>query len=237
MTSASVPHRGTRQALAASVGVLAAGNVLRSTLVPGGAHLAFNLALAGGMAVAASRSGLTGTELGLARSDIPSGLRWGGAAAGVVTLTVVAVSSVPAAHGAFDDDRAAVDLRDLLYVVGVRIPLGTVLLEELAFRGLLLALLARLAPLRTAVLVSSALFGLWHVLPSAGPGDSNAGIGSITGSAGGMAAVVAGTVVATTGAGVAFCWLRIRSRSLVAPVLAHLATNTVPLAAAWVLAR
>jgi membrane protease YdiL (CAAX protease family) len=217
--------------------MLAAGNAVRSTVLPSSAHMPFNLALAGGMAVAATGSGLTTAELGLARRDLPSGLRWGGAAAGVVTLVVVTASLVPPASGALDDERAAVELGDLLYDLGVRIPLGTVLVEELAFRAVMLPLLSRLVPLRTAVLVSSVLFGLWHVLPASGAVDANAALSSITESTGGTTVVVAGTVVATTGAGVALCWLRLGSGSLAAPSLAHLATNTVPLATAWVLTR
>jgi uncharacterized protein len=34
-------------------------------------------------------------------------------------------------------------------------------------------------------------------------------------------------------AGVGFCWLRLRSGSLLAPALAHLATNVVALTLAW----
>ena len=37
--------------------------------------------------------------------------------------------------------------------------------------------------------------------------------------------MVAGAVLVTFVAGLAFAWLRLRSRSLVAPVLAHVATN------------
>ena len=39
--------------------------------------------------------------------------------------------------------------------------------------------------------------------------------------------------VATTVAGVGFAWRRIRSGSLVAPIMAHVATNSVSLVAAW----
>ena len=38
---------------------------------------------------------------------------------------------------------------------------------------------------------------------------------------------VAGTVSLTTAAGLAFVWLRLRSNSLVAPALAHVATNSL----------
>jgi membrane protease YdiL (CAAX protease family) len=34
-----------------------------------------------------------------------------------------------------------------------------------------------------------------------------------------------------------FAWLRLRSRSLVAPVLAHIATNGVALVVAWFVLR
>ncbi len=45
------------------------------------------------------------------------------------------------------------------------------------------------------------------------------------------------TVAVTLVAGLLFCWLRLRSRSLLAPVLAHLATNTVAFTAVWVVLR
>ena len=48
---------------------------------------------------------------------------------------------------------------------------------------------------------------------------------------------MAGAVVVTFLAGLVFAWLRLRSRSLVAPVLAHVATNGLALVAAWVLAH
>ena len=47
--------------------------------------------------------------------------------------------------------------------------------------------------------------------------------------------MVASTVLATAAAGVAFAWLRLRSRSVVAPVLAHAALNSLAFVAThWV---
>jgi CAAX protease family protein len=37
----------------------------------------------------------------------------------------------------------------------------------------------------------------------------------------------------TACAGMVFCWLRLRSGSLIAPILAHVATNGLALAVAW----
>jgi uncharacterized membrane protein len=75
--------------------------------------------------------------------------------------------------------------RAALLAALVVVPLGTVLPKELAFRGLLLALLGRGHGVRAAALMSSGLFGLWHVLPSLGGGVANA---AIAGAVGGDAA-------------------------------------------------
>ena len=56
-------------------------------------------------------------------------------------------------------------------------------------------------------------------------------------SAAGQVALVVGAVVVTFLAGLGFAWLRLRSRSLVAPVLAHVATNGLALVAAWAVAH
>ena len=40
-------------------------------------------------------------------------------------------------------------------------------------------------------------------------------------------------VAVTSIAGLAFCWLRLRSRSLIAPIMAHIATNGLALTVVW----
>jgi uncharacterized protein len=68
-------------------------------------------------------------------------------------------------------------------------------------------------------MVSSVLFGFWHILPALN--DTNGKSGAAT------VGVVVGTIGVTTAAGVLFAWLRLRSESLAAPVLAHIATNSL----------
>ena len=51
------------------------------------------------------------------------------------------------------------------------------------------------------------------------------------------AALVVGMVLAMTGAGMVFSWLRIRSRSLVAPFVLHAGVNATAFALAWVVVR
>jgi membrane protease YdiL (CAAX protease family) len=77
-----------------------------------------------------------------------------------------------------------------------------------------------------ATIVSSALFGLWHVLPSLGLASSNEAIGSTVGKGtSGQVISVLGTVLFTGLAGVVFCELRRRSGSLLASAGLHWATN------------
>ena len=88
---------------------------------------------------------------------------------------------VPATQSAFIDTRIGdADAAQMLFVVLIQIPLGTVVLEEVAFRGVLPALMGASPAIRWRwgpVLGASVLFGLWHILPSIGIGDANAAVG------------------------------------------------------------
>ena len=106
--------------------------------------------------------------------------------------------------------------------------------EELAFRGVLLGSALHLWPPWRASLATSVLFGLWHVAPTLRTMKGNAAISGASGTLLGQGAVVLGAVAVTTAAGLVFCWLRLRSRSLLAPTLAHVATNGLALVVAWV---
>lgn len=81
---------------------------------------------------------------------------------------------------------------------------------------------------RRAIVATSVVFGLWHVAPTAVALEVNAVAAT---SATGVLAIGAAVVV-TTIAGLLFAWLRRVSGSLVAPVLAHIATNVGGLLAA-----
>jgi uncharacterized protein len=191
----------------------------------GGAHLAVGLGLAACLVAVARALGLTAADLGLARPAWPAGLRWGGAAAALVgTVYALAYVTGPVRE-ALPDGEGGLG-RAALWTVLVVIPLGTVLPEEFAFRGLLLALLGRRYGVLAGSLLSSGLFGLWHVVPSLGGGTANAAIVGVVGAdvVGTVARVVV-TVGFTALGGVVLCWLRLRSGSLLAPVLAHWTVN------------
>jgi uncharacterized protein len=204
--------------------VVLAVAVVVDRAVPG-VHVAVGLGLAACLVVIARAQGLAAADLGLARSTWPAGLRLGAAAAALVAVAYALAYLLTPVRQVLPDAGGGVG-RQALWAVLVVIPLGTVLPEELAFRGLLLPLLARRYGVPAATLLSSGLFGLWHVLASLGGGAANVAMaGVVGGDAAGTVVRVIATVLFTSLAGVVLCWLRLRSGSLLAPVLAHWTVN------------
>ncbi|SDN04362.1 CAAX protease self-immunity [Geodermatophilus siccatus] len=215
----------------ALVPVLGAWNNLVVHRLPGrpGSYVVANVAAAGVLLVAARTAGLSWAELGIDRRRLAAGARWGGACAAVVAAGYGTALGVPALRPLLGDARVAgLGGGELAGQVLVRIPLGTVLWEEVAFRGVLLATLGRLLPRRGATGVSAALFGLWHVRPTLGALAANDLAGGPLARTGAVVLACLGTAAA----GVLFAELRLRSGSLLAPALLHLATNCLGLLAA-----
>jgi membrane protease YdiL (CAAX protease family) len=214
-------HLGGPRAVGLVLAALAAGLVLDRAVA---AHVPVGLGLAACLLVTAWAARLRAAELGLARAALPAGLRWGAAAAALVGAAYLLALLVAPVRDAVPEGGGGVGRAALAALVVI--PLGTVLPEELAFRGILPALLGRRFGVLAATLVSSGLFGLWHVLAALGGGAANAAMaGVVGGDAAGTAARVAVTVVFTSVAGVVLCWLRLRSGSLLAPILAHWTVN------------
>ncbi len=211
------------------IAALAVFNVARSALVPNSAHFVLNIGLGLAACAIGCMAGLSARELGLERGRLFDGARLGLVAAGVIAVGIVLAAFI--APDAFDDDRVAVSFASMLVRVIVVIPIGTVLVEELVFRGVLFGLLRRRLTLLRASAVAAVLFGLWHLFPVWWSYD-DVSFGDL-----GRLGDVATTFVATTLAGLGFTWLRVRSGHLAAPALAHVATNSAPFATAWFLAR
>jgi tRNA pseudouridine32 synthase/23S rRNA pseudouridine746 synthase len=195
----------------------------------------FESGVAGDLAVAvgavavtvlARGRGISWDELGLARRTWAAGARYGLTAAGLVLIVVAAAAALPLTRDAFVDDRYDQGIGHGLVVALLAVPLRTVIPEELAFRGVLFAAFRRAYTTRVAIVASSLLFGLWHVSSSLNLASENKAVAGPlgTGTAGQLLGV-AGAVLITTGAGVVFCWLRLRSGSLLAPIGLHWAVN------------
>jgi membrane protease YdiL (CAAX protease family) len=89
------------------------------------------------------------------------GLGWGVTVAAVVAGSLIAAVAIPSLHPLLDDARiAGIGPGILAYRALVRIPLGTALLKEFAFRGLLFGVWARIASPLQAAAGSSLVFRL-----------------------------------------------------------------------------
>ena len=222
-----------------TVTVLILFNVLRSLGLLGPARyvwLPVSL-LTAALALIAWATGATLADLGLERQDLRSGVLYGAGAFGVVLLVLVVAAVIPTTNGFLHDSRAQISGSRLLYELGVSILLLTAIPEEFAFRGVLLGSALRLWGPWRASLITSVLFGLWHIVPTLHTMSDNRAISGASNTLAGQVLLVTGTVAATFIAGLVFSWLRLRSRSLIAPILAHIATNGLALLIAWFVAR
>lgn len=154
------------------------------------------------------------------RWDLDLGLSASGWQVGVAIVAVVWLGAVvvlaaarrrPQLQRRLRDGRTAgASGREVAFHGLLRIPFGTALFEEVAFRGLLLALVG--------VWWQALAFGLWHIGPTVAALRANDRPARL------LPVLVA--VVVTAVGGVAFAWLRLATGGLVAPVLAHWSLNT-----------
>ncbi len=220
--------RSDGPAVVGAVLALLAARNLGEVVLPGASYVPTNMSVGAVLLAVARRTGSTWEDLGLGR-PVGRGLAVGGAAASVAVAGMLVGAALPTTRGLFADERVPGDAGawERLYQMGIRIPLGTVVFEELAFRSVLLALLCRRLPSTTAVAVDSALFGLWHIVPTLATARAN-GIMGLR-----RAGLVLGSVLATTAGGTVFCALRLRGRHVLAPAMLHLGVNDAGYLLAW----
>jgi CAAX protease family protein len=162
-------------------------------------HPVPNAALGTGL-VAVTRS-----PLGLRAPALWSGMRYGLAAGAAVGLGVAALTALPPVRAAMAERKLPEHTARWLLL---DIPIGTVWPEEAAYRATLGTVAEQAFGPTRGRLLQAAAFGLWHVVDARTTGQP-----------------VIGTVLVTGAGGWLFGWLRARSGSLAAPMLAHLAVN------------
>lgn len=213
--------------------MLAVSNLMSNRVLPDALYVPWNLAMAAALGGLAWWAGLRPPELGWQRWA--RGARFGLVLA-VLTLAVYLLAlAMPAASKAFEDQRVDGGVGSLLLNTLVKIPLGTVLLEEIAFRSVLPALAARRWGIVRGSVFASVLFGFWHVLPSMNITNVNPVLADLFGDgpfAGLLGVVFA--VAGTTLAGLWFCWLRYWSGSVLAPMIGHFSTNSLGYLFGWI---
>lgn len=215
-----------------TIGVLALFTVARSYGLLGPPLVAGGL-LTGALVLIAWSAGATLDDLGLGRANAGAGLRYGAGAFGIVLLVLIVAAVIPATNGFLHDSRAQISGGRLIYELGVSIVLLTAIPEEFAFRGVLLGSALRLWGPWRASLITSGLFGLWHIAPTLHTMSDNRAVSGLAASVSGQVLLVLGSIAVTSVAGLGFCWLRLRSRSLIAPIMAHIAINGLALTVAW----
>jgi membrane protease YdiL (CAAX protease family) len=207
---------------------IAAADIVTTRLTPDGWDAPIKAAIiVAFLAWARGFAGLSWDELGFGRAHVRSGLVIGTVAALLVAAVIVILVAVPFSRGYFQDhdiERASTATR--IFEPLVSIPLGTALFEETIFRGVLLGALLRTGTRLRAAIITSIVFGFWHIPPALSDAHGKSVIAAI--------GVVLGTMAVTSVAGLLFAYLRLRSGSVIAPIFGHIATDSFAYVAAIV---
>ncbi|MBE8522974.1 CPBP family intramembrane metalloprotease [Amycolatopsis sp. H6(2020)] len=203
---------------------LAASTTLANRVLPGWAYPLCGLVAALVLVLLGRAAGCTWRDLGLRAFRRPALV--GLAGAGLVAAVFGIALAVPALRTVYQDGRVGdPDIAQLLWLTCGRILFGTVLIEEVAFRGVLPALFGaaddrwRWGP----ILAAAALFGLWHALPALAIGR-NAAVHAVFGST--PAVLLQVLAMASAGAaGIFLHWWRHTGRGVLASAIVHFTTN------------
>ncbi len=221
-------NRRVTSAIAQCIGLLVIVNLVANRVVDGLFVVVVNTVASIALLAVARRGGATRTSLGVDAEALTRG--WRAARWFVVGLVVVfAVGlSLPATRELFEDERVrGMGEFDVAYHALIAVPFGTVLLEEVAFRGVLPALFASTKSRWHGIVIASLLFGFWHVLPAWDIYRVNPVLRDLLhGTAGRVVGVSIG-VISTALVGLAWCWLRYRTSSLWTTVILHVASNSL----------
>lgn len=193
-------------------------------VLAGLALVVLSIAVARALGLDATAVGLSGNLLRAAA--IGAALGGGAGIAAVIGLGVVAPLIV--GHPVEYAPLSQVTQTDLIPHIGVFLPLGDIVPEELAFRGVLVgALLSR--GTGYAVVASSVVFALWHIAVAVlTVGETTLGPPSVW-----YVPAIAIALLAVFVGGIVFAWLRVRTGSLVTTIAAHWTFNAVVLYGLW----
>jgi len=174
-----------------------------------------------------SVSRLSWTNVGLSKDLLLKGLTT--ALPFMLAIIVGALIVFLISPDIFKDTRYQTDAQTMLKTIFIVLPFMTVILEELAFRGLLFGTLNAYLSQAYALLISSLSFGVWHIFSA-----SNISVSMVVGGHTiPKVMIVVSVILATSLAGAFFTWLRIKSGSLVAPILIHWTINSTGLVLAY----
>jgi uncharacterized protein len=207
---------------ATAVGLVAWNNLVAARPWHARHYVLANLGSTAALLTLARLRGVPAGELGLSSQRVAAGARTGAAVGTPIMALWAGVVLSPHRALLRDARLAGLSARAIGYHAAVRVPLGTAVWEEVAFRAVSPALLRRAMPARTAAAVNAILFGLWHIRPTLDAVRLN-GMATTRPrrSAAGAGAVAAGALV-----DVLLSFLHRWCGSLLAPTLVHVASNS-----------
>jgi len=211
-------------------------NVLVNGVLPQRSHIPACLAASALVTGLALKAGVSLGEQGLRPGDYRRGAAYGLAVAAAIGAGVGAGVRFEKLRPFYQEQRVVgASTRRMAYEVLLRIPFGTALSEETIFRGAIPGVMSRHHHPLIAAGVSSLLFGLWHIPPALVSVRANTRLAN--GPWRDQVARIATSVGVTSVAGVLLSMLRYRSRSLLAPWVAHSAANSTGYLISWFTAR
>ncbi len=223
------PHKAHVFHLAAILALAGYANIITNSILDDAWHIPFNLGILGVALLIARRAGTTWSSMGLRSDKAKRGVTVGLVIIGIIVVGIAVGIAIPSVRELFRDDRVIDNsVAWVLFQALVRVPLATALYEEVLFRGIVFGMLIRRRSPLTAALMTSALFGLWHILPTIDTLQTNPAGNLFTGAIG-LAIAIAGAIAGTFIAGLGFLWVRLYANSTYAAVLAHIGTNSVAL--------
>lgn len=230
---ARVPS-GLRSALLLSVLLLLYGN-LTSLPEPGRREtflLYSNLGLLSLLLICCRWIGLSPSELGLAAKQVKASAIWGVVLGLVLALPPVAfialapyVTGEPVQAGEINDLSGS----EMAVRLAFRVPVGTALFEEVAFRGVLYAVWLRAADLRRTVVGTGLVFALWHTVIT----FKSVSEADVVDSAPLIALGYVGSLLGLFVGGAAFALLRWRTGGVAGPFFFHWMVVALMTLAVW----
>lgn len=204
------------------LGILLYGFILQRH-IPARFHFVANLAAASLAVACGVGLGLSADEMGIGLGYIPRGILIAVIASVGIMVGTLLVASLPPLRRYFIAVKH-MEPNEVAYETAVRIPLSTALTEEVLFRGVLLGVLLSYNGLITSIIISSAVFGLWHVIPGLRQLQQQRGHANSPRNE--KLLYASGTVAVTAVAGAFFGWLRMLAGSIIAPWLMHWSINS-----------
>lgn len=203
-------------------------------------YLLISLWASGVMIAVAWLAGISWSDIGLSLSPAAQtkGLIWSAIVLAIVVVGYAVAAALPITRKGFADARTAqMGVGRFLYHAFLRIPVGTALMEEIAFRGVLLAAMIGVWGVPWGIAGSSLLFGVWHVLPALDFHASSSTTDRMGNSRKAQLLTVVGQVIGTGAAGVVFALLVVGSGSLLPAIALHASLNALGFALSWAFAR